>query len=165
MGLSVSVLATGAKRLRDAVREKGERGGVALADEQVHQTGSERAGVLELGDRPGLAEIEAGRGVDEHAGAQAGLVLETADHVAIRLREDLPVDQVGRVTLDVVAVLGELDRGAEIGRAVQPLDAALHGPPRGNAEAADLVRHAGREIFRCAGGGHGVSSYLSKVPI
>ncbi len=97
---------------------------------------------------PVWLKIEAGRGIDQHAGAQAGLVLEAPDHVAVGLGEDLPVDQVGRVALDVIAVLGELDRGAEIGRAVQALDAALHRPARGNAEAANLVRHAGREILR-----------------
>jgi hypothetical protein len=152
----------GGEAFRDRVGEEGERGRIALADEHVHQAGGEGAGVLEFRDRAGLAKVEAGGGIDEDGGAQAGLVLEAADHVPIRFREDLPVDQVGRVAFDVVAVLGELDRSAKVGRAVQALDAALHRPSRGNAEAANLVRHAGREIFRCARGGHGEA--VTKFP-
>jgi len=110
MGLSVSVLATGAKRcVTRSVKNE------SAADQHVHHAGGERTGVLEFRDRSRLAKVEAGRGVDEHAGAQAGFVLETPDHVAVRLGENLPVDEIGRVALDVIAVLGELDRRAEIG--------------------------------------------------
>ena len=119
-GLSVSVLATGSKRrvTRSVKNESGRR--VALADEQVHQPGRERARVFELGDRAGLAKMEAGRGVDQHAGPQVGLVLEAPDHVAVGLREDRPVDQVGRVALDVIAVLGEFHRAPKSGERCSP---------------------------------------------
>jgi hypothetical protein len=136
--------------LRDFIGEKRERGGIALADEQIHEAGGERAGVFEFCDGAGLAEMEAGGGIHEHRGAEAGLVLKTPDHVAIGFGKDLPVDQTGGVAFDVVTIFRELDGRAEIGRAVQALDAALHGPARGEAEAANLVRDAGREIFRGA---------------
>ena len=60
----------GGEALRQPVGEERERDRVALADEQVHQPGGERAGVLELGDRAGLLPVQAGRGIDQHAVAR-----------------------------------------------------------------------------------------------
>ena len=63
------------------------------------------------------------------------------DVVAVGSRVQPPVDATDVVARHVAAVLGEVDRRAEVRRAVQPVDEAVDDRPRQQIQVADPREH------------------------
>jgi hypothetical protein len=72
---------------------------------------------------------------DREIGVGVGLVL--LDVVAIGARVQPPVDAADVVAGDVAAMFGEVDRRAEVRRAMEAVDESLDDGPRQDLEVAD----------------------------
>jgi hypothetical protein len=77
--------------------------------------------VLELRDPP-AREIHRARNVENHREVGVGVGLILLQVVAVGSRVQLPVHPPDVVARHVAAVLGEIDRRAEVRRPVQPVD-------------------------------------------
>jgi hypothetical protein len=113
--------------LDDLAVERDEPDAVALVMHEVGQAGREDARVIELGDAA-AAVVHRLRHVQQHREVHVGLGFVFLDVVAVGARPEAPVHAADVVARDVAAVLGEVHRGAEVRRLVQPVDEAVaHG--------------------------------------
>ena len=149
------------------LRVEGDQPGrVLLADEQVGQGGGQVLRVGELGERASVARRRrvaavghrAG-GVEQHRGAQVGLLDVLLDVEPVRAGEDAPVEVARIVARRVGAVLGELDREPLVRALVAARDKALHGAARQQFEAPDGPHALRRQQPHVGGGGHAWPSY------
>src|SRR5436190_10632583 len=128
--------------LHDVVVEGGEADAVPLAVHHVGEAGGEDPAVLELADAA-AAERHRLRDVEQTGEVDVGVGLVLLDIEAIGAPEQLPVDAADVVAGGVAAVLGEVDRRAELRRAVHPVDEPLDDRARHHLEVADACEDDG----------------------
>jgi hypothetical protein len=125
------------RHVRDDLAVEGDDAdAVPLPVREVRQARGEIAAVFQLGH---LAALEPHRFRDVEEDAEVGVrVRFVLFHVeAVGAREQAPVDAADVVAGNVAAVLGEVDRRSEIGRAVETVDEAVDDRPREQVEIAD----------------------------
>ena len=128
--------------LDDLGVEGDEADAVALMVHQVRQAGGQDARVIELGDAL-AAVVHRLRHVEQHREVHVRLGFVLLDVVAIRARPQPPVHPADVVAGHVAAVLGEVDRGAEVRRLVQPVDEAVDDRARHELQVPDAREHNG----------------------
>src|SRR5262249_51295716 len=109
---------------------------IALPLRQVGEAGADEAGVFQLRDAA-AGELHRPRDVEQHRQVGVGVGLVLLDVEAIGAGIEAPVDAADVVAGDVAAVLGEVDRGTEVRRAVQAVDEPLDDVARQQLEVAD----------------------------
>src|SRR5215470_16980218 len=105
----------------------------------VHEIGQARREdpcVIELGD-PGRAEVHRLRHVEQHREVRIRLRLVFLNVVAVGARPELPVHPADVVARNVAAVLGEIDRGAEVRRLVHAVDEPVDDRTRHELQVPD----------------------------
>ena len=113
---------------------------VTLAAGKVGQRGGQEARVVELAD--GAAAVGHGaRYVEEHGEVGVRLRLVLLDIMTVRAREQPPVDLADVIARYVGAVLRELHRQSQIGRAVEPVQKAVHHRACEELEVIDPRQH------------------------
>ena len=120
----VHVLGGGRDVLDDVAVESHEADAVALPVHQVRQAGGQDAAVFELGDAA-AAKAHRLRHVEQHGEVRVGVRLVLLDVEPIGAAEQLPVDAPDVVSRGVPAMLGEVDRRAEVRRSVHTVDEAV----------------------------------------
>jgi hypothetical protein len=98
---------------------------IALPLGEIGQACRHEAAVFELGDAAAAGELHRPGNVEQDREIRVGVGFVLLDVVAIRSRVEPPVDTTDIVAGDVAAVLGKIDRGAEVGRAVRSVDEPL----------------------------------------
>ena len=116
--------------------ERDDADAVALAMREVRQAGREELPVVELGHAP-ARERHRLRDVEQHREIGVGVRFVLLDEVLVGPRVQPPVHAADVVAGDVAAMLGEIDRRAEIRRAVQAVDEPVHDRPREQLEILD----------------------------
>ena len=137
--------------LDDVAVERHQADAIALPVDQVGQATGEHLAVLELGHAT-AAEPHRFRDVQQHreVGVRVGLVL--LDVIAIGAGVQTPVHAADVVARHVAAVLGEIDRRAEVRRAVNAVDEPVDHGARHQLEIAN-AREDGRINEPGAGNG------------
>ena len=86
---------------------------------------------------PRLREAHRPRDVEDHREVRVRVGLVLLQVVPVGARVQLPVDAADVVARHVAAVLGEVDRRAEVRRAMQPVDEPVDDGLREQLEVAD----------------------------
>ena len=128
--------------LDDLAVEGAEADPVALVVDQVGQAGGDDARVVELGDAA-AAVVHRLRHVEQHREVHVGLGFVFLDVVAVGPRPQPPVHPPDVVAGHVAAMLGEIDRGAEVRRLVQAVDEAVGDHARHELQVPDAREHRG----------------------
>ena len=115
-------------------------------------------GVLELGDRAAVPVAHRRGRIEQQVAAEVGLFLVLLDVELVAFAEDFPVEVAGIDAGGVLAVLGELDGVATVGRAVLAGEEAFDDEPGGKAEVLELGQRGGVDVFG-GGFGHWVSGH------
>jgi len=110
---------------------------VRLPQQLVGERGGQSGGVGKLVVAPLVRVAHGTRGVDDHEGAQRGLLLELLDVVAVGFTVGLPVDPTHLVAGGVDLVLGELGRLPLARGTVQPGQHAVGNTAGAQNQAGD----------------------------
>ena len=156
--------AAGGQLVHQAGGEGGQPCSVPLALGEIGQAGREIAGVVHLGDR--ARAVGHGTGdVQQQIDVGAGLALVLLDVVAVGSGIHFPVDLANVVSLDILAVLGEIDTEAQEGRSMQAGDESFHDRSRHQLQVPDSGQNGGvqetqRRVLRGRSrlGNHGTGS-------
>src|SRR5439155_15282254 len=103
---------------------------------EIREARRQIARILELRDAA-AGKLHGFRDVEQHRKVGVGVGLVLLDVVAIRARVHAPVDLADIVARHVAPMLGEIDRRAEIRRAMEAVDEAVHHGARQQVEAPD----------------------------
>jgi hypothetical protein len=131
--------------------ERDQADAIALALREVGEARADEAPVFQLRDAA-ARELHRPRDVEQHRQVGVGVGFVLLHVVAIGPGEQPPVDAADVVAGDVAAVLGEVDRRAEVRRPVQAVDEAFDDVARQQLEVAD-PREDLRVDESCAGKG------------
>ena len=138
--------------LDDLAVERDEADAVALVVHQVGQARGEDARVVELRDAA-AAVVHRLRHVEQHREVHVRLGFVLLDVVAVGARPQPPVHAADVVARHVAAVLGEIDRRAEVRRLVQAVDEAVAHRARDELQVPDACEHHGIHEARAGNGG------------
>ena len=134
---------------------------IALLLRHVGEARAEKRPVLEL-RHPAAREPHRLRDVEQNREVRVGVGFVLLDVEAVGAREQAPVDAPDVVARHVAAVLGEVDRRAEIRRTVQAVDEPVDDRSREQIEAAD-PREDDRVDESCARDGRTLCHCLSSL--
>ena len=119
-----------------------EADAIALVVHEVGQARGQDARVVELGDAA-AAVVHRLRHVEQHREVHVRLGFVLLDVVAVGPRPQPPVHAADVVARHVAAMLGEVDRRAEVRRLVQAVDEAVDDRARHELQVPDAREHRG----------------------
>ena len=130
----------------DLLIKRDQASGILLSHDEVGQASGDGGSVIELVERS-TAVGHAFGNIDHEGATEVGIFLILFDVEAILSSPYLPIDMAQVVTMDILTMLNEFDRLAEVGASMHPRKKPFYDMPSPQFHAANFANCFRMQIF------------------